>query len=263
MTESIDPSTPAATDSSGVAVLDRAFALLAAFEPTEERLTLTELSRRTGLYKSTVLRILGALEHGGFIRKLPDGAYSIGPQPLRLATIYQRSFRVGHVVEPLLKQLSAATGETASFYVRHGDMRVALFRVEPSRAVRASVSTGTEYPIGQGASGKVLLAFSQPPSPDHPDVRERLWAVSYGERDPDTASVSVPVFGVTGELQGAIAVSGPRQRLTPPAVMFAACRQALEVASEATSAFGGDVSSYARAQAQIALDDFEPAKLRR
>jgi DNA-binding IclR family transcriptional regulator len=90
--------------SGGVAVLDRAFAILNAFGPTDDRLTLTELSRRTELYKSTVLRLLGALEHGGFIRKLSDGQYAIGHQPLRLATLYQRSFQVGPVVEPLLQQ---------------------------------------------------------------------------------------------------------------------------------------------------------------
>src|SRR6478609_9796179 len=87
--------------SSGVAVLDRAFAILNAFGPTDDRLTLTELSRRTELYKSTVLRLLGALEHGGFVRKLNDGQYAIGPQPLRLAALYQRSFQVGPVIEPL------------------------------------------------------------------------------------------------------------------------------------------------------------------
>ncbi|MFP3617195.1 helix-turn-helix domain-containing protein, partial [Paraburkholderia sp. SIMBA_050] len=59
--------------SSGVAVLDRAFAILHAFGPTDDRLSLAELSRRTGLYKSTILRLLAALEHGGFVRKLDDG----------------------------------------------------------------------------------------------------------------------------------------------------------------------------------------------
>ena len=223
-------------ESSGVAVLDRAFSLLAAFGAMDAALTLTELSRRTGLYKSTVLRLLSALEHGGFIRKLADGQYAVGPQPLRLASIYQRSFQVGHVVEPILKQLSVATGETASFYVRQEDRRIALFRVEPSRAVRASVQVGQEYPVAQGASGKVLLAFSLPAPPEYQAVRERFWAVSYGERDPETASVAAPVFGVTGELQGALAIAGPRVRLASPEAMCDACRRVLAAASDATTA---------------------------
>jgi DNA-binding IclR family transcriptional regulator len=118
------------------------------------------------------------------------------------------------------------------------------------------VSTGTEYPIAQGASGKVLLAFSKSHSQLHDQVRERLWAASYGERDPDTASVSAPVFGVTGELQGALAVSGPRQRLAPAEAMQAACQQVLAFASEATLALGGDVSRYVRALSQVHVGDF-------
>lgn len=257
MTETAKACQPVeAAESSGVAVLDRAFALLAAFGSTDDRLTLTELSKRTGLYKSTVLRLLAALEHGGFIRKLPDGQYSIGPQPLRLASIYQRSFQVGHVVEPLLKQLSAASGETASYYVRHEDKRIALFRVEPSRAVRAAVQVGQEYAITQGASGKVLLAFSTPRSVAYDQIRDQLWAVSYGERDPETASVAAPVFGVTGELQGALTLSAPRDRLTPPDAMLKACRQVLEAAREATQALGGESHRFVKGIDGLTAESF-------
>jgi DNA-binding IclR family transcriptional regulator len=256
MPETIESSSPSGSDSSGIAVLDRAFALLSAFEPTDDRLTMTELSRRTGLYKSTVLRLLAALEHGGFVRKLPDGLYAIGPEPLRLAAIYQRSFSVGHVIEPVLKQLSGASGETASFYVRQGNMRIAVYRVEPSRAVRASVAVGQEYPIEQGASGKILLAFSDPRTPRHEEIRRRLWAVSYGEREPDTAAVAAPVFSVTGELQGALSLSGPKDRLAPPEVMLAACRRVLEAAREATTTLGGNGTQFGASLEGLALPQF-------
>ncbi|MCM3224054.1 hypothetical protein M3644_30770, partial [Bacillus cereus] len=155
-------------------------------------------------YKSTILRLLAALEHGGFMRKLDDGQYAIGHEPLRLAALYQRSFRVGPVVEPLLETLSRELGETASFYVRQGDVRSVLYRVEPARAVRVSIRVGEEFPVGQGASGKVLLAFTDTQDARWHDVREQLWAASYGERDPETASASVPVFNAAGECVGAL-----------------------------------------------------------
>ncbi|WP_295550891.1 IclR family transcriptional regulator [uncultured Pseudacidovorax sp.] len=259
-----EPTADAASDSSGVAVLDRAFALLAAFDADSARLTLSELSRRTGLYKSTVLRLLGALEHGGFVRRLPDGQYAVGPQPLRLAAVYQRSFQVGHVIEPLLEQLSTASGETASFYVRHGLERVALFRVEPARSVRASVQIGKGYAIGQGASGKVLVAFAPqdatelPPVPEADAIRAQLWAVSWGERDPETASAAAPVFGVGGALQGALALSGPRQRLEQGDTMRNACRQVLEAARNATAALGGNVSSFNQGLDLLAREGITP-----
>ncbi|HVR54688.1 MAG TPA: IclR family transcriptional regulator [Pseudorhodoferax sp.] len=240
-------------NSSGVAVLDRAFALLGAFQPTDERLSLTELSRRTGLYKSTVLRLLGALEHGGFMRKLDDGQYAIGPQPMRLAAIYQRSFRVDSIIEPLLAELSAKLGETASFYVRAGARRLVVSRVEPARAVRVSIRIGEDFEIGKGASGKVLLAFTDPEGGDG-DVRQRLWATSYGERDPETAAASVPVFGALGELKGALTVSGPLSRLGEPAAMQAAVTALLEMARRATAEFGGNPGRYASALQAAAGD---------
>lgn len=244
---------------SGVAVLDRAFALLAAFGPDDDRLSLTELARRTDLYKSTALRLLGALEHGGFIRKLADGSYAVGPAPLRLAAVYQRSYHVGHVIEPLLKQLSVATGETASFYVRHGDARVALFRAEPSRSVRAAVVIGQQYTLDQGASGKVLCAFSADKAGGHEVIRRQLWSLSRGERDPDTASVSAPVFGVGGEVVGALAISGPRTRLGPPDAMREACRQVLEAAREASRQLGGDATGLDAALRALKDADFAGA----
>lgn len=241
-TDTAPAASEADTSSSGVAVLDRAFALLGAFQPTDDRLTLTELSRRTGFYKSTVLRLLGALEHGGFVRKLDDGQYGIGPQPMRLAAIYQRSFRVDTIIEPLLVELSGDLGETASFYVRAGDRRLVVSRVEPARAVRVSIRIGEDFEVGKGASGKVLLAFTEPDSTS--DVRSRLWATSYGERDPETASASVPVFGALGELKGALTVSGPLSRLGEPAAMLKAVSKLLDMARYASAEFGGNPAKY-------------------
>jgi DNA-binding IclR family transcriptional regulator len=258
--QEVTPSELAAANegSSGVAVLDRAFAILNAFGPTDDRLSLAELSRRTDLYKSTVLRLLGALEHGGFIRKLNDGQYAIGPQPLRLAALYQRSFQVGPVIEPILQQLSRDLGETASLYVRQGDQRLVLFRVEPARAVRVSIRIGEEFPIDQGASGKVLLAFTDTQDPRWEEVRERLWAVSHGERDPETASVSAPVFGAMGELVGALALSGPKARFDMASTITVALTTLLECAKRATVALGGMGARFDASIARTTLEGFLP-----
>jgi DNA-binding IclR family transcriptional regulator len=200
------------------------------------------LARRTGLYKSTIRRQLASLEQAGFIRRLPDG-YSIGPEPLRLARIYQDSFQVKDLIYPLLEELSRESGETASYYVRQQNSRVVLYRVEPARNVRFSLREGDQFPISHGASGKVLAAFSQPLKKGLEEVRERLWAASYGERDPETASVSVPVFAMAQELKGALTLSGPRERFTPEKV-GAACRMLLTAAARATAALGGNASVF-------------------
>jgi DNA-binding IclR family transcriptional regulator len=70
-----------------------------------------------------------------------------------------------------------------------------------------------------------------------------LHAISLGERNPETAAIACPVFGVMGTLSGALSVSGPRERMTPAA--FDRIRpQILAAAGELTAALGGDPSQH-------------------
>lgn len=223
----------------GVAAVDRAFSILAAFQLEQECLSLAELARRTGLYKSTILRLIASLEKAGFVRRLQDGCYSVGPEPLRLSQLYQASFRLRDVIHPLLESIAEESGETSSFYVLENGSRVVLFRVEPKRAVRVSVVEGARFPLQAGASGKVLRAFSRQGDPSLTQVRENFWACSFGERDPETTAVSVPVFSTGYELKGALTLSGPSDRLIKENIPHAASIL-LRNAAIATSALGGN-----------------------
>ncbi|WP_416360183.1 IclR family transcriptional regulator domain-containing protein [Burkholderia gladioli] len=85
----------------------------------------------------------------------------------------------------------------------------------------------------------MLRAFTEH-QPKLAEVREQLWAVSRGERDPETASVSAPVFGPSGELVGALTMSGPKGRFDLPPILAEAVRALLAGAKRATVALGGD-----------------------
>lgn len=74
---------------SGVAAVDRALLILSAFREDDTALSLALLARRTGLYKSTILRLLQSLLRAGYVVRLPDGNYVIGPEPARLAGMCQ------------------------------------------------------------------------------------------------------------------------------------------------------------------------------
>ncbi|MCP1500320.1 DNA-binding IclR family transcriptional regulator [Pseudomonas migulae] len=245
-----EPSTPAADG--GVAAVDRAFAILAAFDVGSNSLPLAEIARRTGLYKSTILRLMSSLERAGFIRRLGDGQYAVGPEPLRLAQVYQTSFRLRDVIYPLLESLSEASGETSSFYVRENDSRVVLFRVEPKRAVRVSLHEGARFPLSAGASGKILRAFGALSDSALGTIREQFWATSFGERDPETASVSVPVFNAAYDLTGALTLSGPAERFNQEKVATA-CGLLLDAAARATVALGGDNRELLKAGERVAV----------
>jgi DNA-binding IclR family transcriptional regulator len=230
----------------GVEAVERALSLLVAFRDGDGPLTLTELAARTGLHKSTALRLFASLLRHSFLRRLPDGRYHLGPELLRLAQLYQQSFHLTEVVVPALRRLSEVTGETAAFYIRDGDSRICLHRVEPARTVRATASVGARFPLDRGASGKVLLAFENSPAARFAEIRRAMWAVSLGERNPETAAIACPVFGVMGALCGSLSIAGPRERMT--ATAFSRIRpQLLAAAADLTDTLGGD-SSQLRAQ---------------
>lgn len=240
----------ARSSSDGVAAVDRAFAILGAFNADNPVLTLAELARRTGLYKSTILRLISSIEKAGFIRRLADGQFTIGHEPSRLANLYQTSFRLRDILYPLLQELSDQTGETSSFYVEEGESRVVLFRVEPKRTIKVSVHEGDRFPIAVGASGKVLRVFGRLADTRLPEIAERCWAFSAGERDPEIAAISVPVFGPGKILQGALTVSGPIDRLVQTQVTHAT-KHLLHASVVATKALGGETAFLERA-----LDQF-------
>jgi len=192
----------------GVDAVDRAMTILACFGPGTHQLSLAELARQTGFYKSTILRLAASLERFGYLARSASGAFRLGPAARRLGSCYRQSFNLADIIYPELKALSDATRETASFYIREGDNRICLYRVEPERAIRHAIAEGAKMPLERGASGRVLLAFSGDDSKTSATIRNQGHAVSLGERDREVAAIAVPLVAGSGRLLGALTVSG-------------------------------------------------------
>lgn len=190
-----------------VEAVERALSILEVFQEGEEALTLAALAHKTGLYKSTILRLAGSLERFGYLRRGSDGVFRLGPSLWRLGSLYRRGFDPGEQIRPELRRLVEETRETASFYVREGSERVCLYRLNSPRAVRHHLDEGIRLPLDRGAAGHVLVAFGAERSDALAETRERGFHVTLGERDPEVGAAAVPVFDSAGRLRGALAVS--------------------------------------------------------
>src|SRR5205807_9227195 len=98
--------------------------ILDAFAEHDQKLTLAELSKRTKLYKSTVLRLTKSLEKFGYLRRAEDGAYRLVSKVLFLGSLYQRHFRTLDLVPQVLRQVDDEVQEGAYLDVRDGDHRL-------------------------------------------------------------------------------------------------------------------------------------------
>lgn len=223
----------------GVAALDRAIAILNAFTVSDRSLTLAEISARTALYKSTILRLASSLIHAGLLERLQDGRYRIGPAAFRLGSLYQRSLATAEVLLPHMRALNDESLESVAFYVRAGDLRTCLYRVESKHPIRYTVHEGDVLPLTAGSGGRVLAAFSGEPGEPYETIRRNNFYISLGERDPETAGISAPVFSTGDVLLGAITLAGPRSRVDE-AFLSRMTQPLLTVASNLTEAFGGN-----------------------
>jgi len=206
------------SDLKTVAAVERAILILKAFAPDRVRLSLAELAEATGLYKSTILRLVQTLGAHALVSKAPDGLYQLGPACLQLASVYQQSIDPMDVIVPELRELAASTKESVAFNVPSGENRVCIYRVESPHRVRYYVRLGEIIPLNQGASGHVLRAFSGAEGRKFDLIRRQGFAVTAGEVTPDAAAIAAPVFGAGNELIGALTVSGPKTRLNQIAI---------------------------------------------
>jgi DNA-binding IclR family transcriptional regulator len=70
-----------------VAVSDRIFSILETFVPGRSAMTLTEISRRSGLPMTTTYRLLTKLTEWGALERQPDRRYHIGWRLTNLAAL--------------------------------------------------------------------------------------------------------------------------------------------------------------------------------
>ena len=251
-----EPDDSAGKDATGgVIAVTRALQVLEAFALGESSLSLAELSRRCALHKTTVLRLARTLAQSGFMVQREDGDWRLGPAAGWLGARYQAGFDVQNVLEPALRALTHATGESAAFYVREGNVRTCLVRVEGPQALRHHARIGEGLPLDKGSPCRVILAFSGEPGKAYEDIRRKGYHWSIGEREQGVATVSAPVFGMHWRLMGSVCISGPASRL-PAEKLEALAQTVIAAATQLSYALAGN--SAAPAQSPVRATQWHP-----
>jgi len=164
---------------SQVQVIARAAAILRALEDEAAGLSLGQIAQRVNLARSTVQRIVAALEAEKFlIAASPTGRVRLGPTILRLAASARTDF-VG-VVRPYLTQLSSELKETVDLSVVKKDHLVFIDQVIGSQRLRMVSAVGETFPLYCTANGKAYLATL-----DDAAIA-KLIGTSYEQRTPRT-----------------------------------------------------------------------------
>ncbi len=217
--------------------LRKGLAVLEAFEDGPADLTLTELANRLGESPSVIFRILKTLEEDGYIQQNPTSKrYSLGLRTWEIATKALNRIGLTDVARPVLKWLTELTGETSSVAVARGTDLLYVAVAEGLAPLRAYVEPGSRIPLHPKASGKAILAFSDPAllravlkaglkrfTPATltsarvlrsrlEEIRKTGLSIAHGEYLTHLSAVAAPIFNPMGECVAAVAASGLSMR---------------------------------------------------
>jgi len=143
-----------------IQTVTNALSLLEAFQD-EEELGVSELSRRLGLHKNNVFRLLATLEERGYVEQAPrSDRYMLGARCLEFSQALARRHGLLRLARPLLRELGRRTAESAHLGVLRDLEVVHLDGELGDGLVKACLRVGQRLPVHCTALGKALLAFS-------------------------------------------------------------------------------------------------------
>lgn len=138
----------------------KALEVLDFFTAEKHELSLAEISKRMGMHKSSVYRILKTLEAANFLQWDSDsGRYSLSLKILELANRVLAHYDLRTTAGPFMEELAAKTGEIIHLSILDGREIVYLEKKGAGQVLTVATKVGGRYPAYASAMGKVLLAF--------------------------------------------------------------------------------------------------------
>lgn len=192
----------------GVDAVNKALEILNCFTEKNESLSITKIANITGDHKSRISRISKSLENFGYIRKIRNGEFKIGHSISRLYEIYDSSFNLKNSIKSELDFISGKTNETASFFVKQKESRVCIQTSEPKKIIKHSIQIGAKKPLKKGSSGHILSVYHDLLIENKETILKQGYSMSFGERDREIASISVPIFRTKKQFLGALTITG-------------------------------------------------------
>jgi IclR family transcriptional regulator, KDG regulon repressor len=219
--------------------VERALDVLLCFSGQTPELTMTQISEKVGIHKSTTHRFLATLEKKRFVQRDPKtGAYRLGIRLLQMAYLTLEQNDLRRIAAPSLRLLLEEHQETVHLSVLDGMDVVFVDVLESRQRVKLAAAIGQRLAACATASGKSMLAFMPEEavqrmlkhgllrhtqrtlcSPeafleDLSRVRERGFAFDEQELEDGINAVAAPVFDQHGYPMAAVAIAGPAYRLT-------------------------------------------------
>lgn len=213
--------------------VDRALRILELFDDREYELSITEISKRMNLHKSTIHSLLKTLQTHRFIKQNEEnGKYSLGLKLFERGNYVIENIDLRTNARKYLELLSAQTNYTVHLVILDGQEGVYIDKVEGRGVTVLYSKVGRRVPIHTSAVGKALVAFKDDRDIENiltnyqftkrtektimnkeeflnelHSVRNKGFAVDNEENEPGIFCLAVPIMDHTDKVIAAISMS--------------------------------------------------------
>jgi IclR family KDG regulon transcriptional repressor len=220
--------------------VERALNILDLFDERERELTITEISKRMNLHKSTVHSLLKTLQAQRYIAQNEEnGRYLLGLKLFERGNMVVSHLDLRNVARKHLESLSATTNLTIHLVILDGKEGVYIDKVEGSGVTVVYSRIGRRVPIHTSAVGKSLLLsktyseldqlledyeYTRPTEKSISSKEEFLaqierariagYSIDNEENEPGIVCIAVPVKDYSGKVIAAISMSMPASKVS-------------------------------------------------
>lgn len=211
----------------------KAIDLLELFSPAEPRLTLTQMSQRLGMPKSTVHNLLTTLLSRGYVEKVDFDHYALGTAVIALTQGVRVNVELRDRAAPLLRELADETHNTVYLGILDEGLCLYIYAIESPRRLLARTAVGERVPPHCTGIGKAQLAHLPSAEVDAiieryglpgfteatitergalfgelQQIRAQGYAVDAGEHEYGTFCVAAPILNERSRVIGGCSLSG-------------------------------------------------------
>ncbi len=240
--------------------VERAVAVLEEIAHSRSGMSLTELTQRLKLPRSSMHCLLVTLERCGYLqRNSARGRYHFGAKIFSLTNLALGGIGLREVANPFLRALVRRTGLTAHMAILAHDQAVLIEQVTPAGVSRVATWLGKSLEVHCSALGKALIAWL--PEEDLKRIirdhglprlndntiasprklleelartRKNGYSIDDEEADIGTRCLGAPVFNSDGRVVTAISLMGTTEQVIPEnlAVFCAELKRTADALSE-------------------------------
>jgi len=224
-----------------IKVLDKSLSVLDILFQNNAPLSIMEISKKLGIYPSTIHRILDTLKYRGYVEQNPDNQkYLLGLKLVELGMARYHQINLVEEVSPFLKELVAECNETVHLAVLDHEELLYIAKRDSDQTIGLGMVSrvGRRAPLYSTGLGKILLAhvaekerkriiahikiqqFTKNTITNKEELEKELeqirkQGVSFDreENEKEVYCIAVPVKNYHGEVIAALSVSSPTYRI--------------------------------------------------